>query len=127
MSLSFLINCRQNNIDDSFVLLSNSYAPFIYLPCKSYVTPIFLLFWGTDLKRTWNGGTTDLQRRQKDVIIGFQDWCNTLKMKNQKVFREGITPFAVISNTFVDYQCVRCDVIPLKVLHHFGRFDVILV
>jgi len=27
VTLFFLINCKQNNIDDSFVLLSNSYAP----------------------------------------------------------------------------------------------------
>ena len=28
---------------------------------------------------------------------------------------------------FVDYQRVRCGVIPLKVLHLFERFGVILV
>jgi hypothetical protein len=59
--------------------------------------------------------------------MGFQDWCNTLEMKKQKVFRRGITPFAVMCNIFVDYQRVKCGVIPLKALHFFGRLDVILV
>ena len=30
------------------------------LPCKSYVSPIFRLFYGTDLQRTWNGPETVL-------------------------------------------------------------------
>ena len=47
------------------------------------------------------------------------DWCNTLA-KNNKVFKGGITPFAVMNNIFVDYQSVRCGVIPLKVLHLLG-------
>ncbi len=34
------------------------------LLCKSLVSPIFRLFLGTDLKRTYNGGITDLERRQ---------------------------------------------------------------
>ena len=57
---------------------------------------------------------------------GLMDWCNTLE-KNKKVFNGGITPFVVMCNIFIDYQRVRCGVIPLKVLHHFGRFGVILV
>jgi hypothetical protein len=48
-------------------------------------------------------------------------------MKNQKVFHGGITPFVVLCNAFIDYQRVRCGVIPLKVLHHFERFGVMLV
>ena len=50
-----------------------------------------------------------------------------LQRKNQKVFRESITPFVVMSNILLEYQSVRCGVIPLKVLHHFGQYDVILV
>ena len=50
-----------------------------------------------------------------------------MERKNQKVFRGGITPFAVMCDIFVDYQRVMCSVIPLKVLHHFGRFDVIVM
>ena len=57
----------------------------------------------------------------------FFDWCNTLEMKNQKVFHVGITPFVVMCDIFTEYQHVRCGVIPLKVLHHFERFGVILV
>ena len=49
------------------------------------------------------------------------------KKKNQKVFRGSITPFVVMSNILLEYQSVRCGVIPLKVLHHFGQFGVILV
>ena len=50
-----------------------------------------------------------------------------LKRKKQKVFRGGITPFAVMRDILVEYQYVRYGVIPLKVLHHFGGFGVILV
>ena len=50
-----------------------------------------------------------------------------LKRKNQKVFRASITPFVVMSDILLEYQSVICGVIPLKVLHHFGQYDVILV
>ena len=50
-----------------------------------------------------------------------------LPIKKQKVFRASITPFDVMRGIFVDYQSVRFGVIPLKVLHHFWRFDVIVV
>ena len=50
-----------------------------------------------------------------------------LKRKNQKVFRGSITPFVVMSDILLEYQSVRYGVIPLKVLHHFGQYDVILV
>ena len=43
-----------------------------------------------------------------------------LKRKNQKVFRGSITPFVVMSDILLEYQSVRCGVIPLKVLHHLG-------
>ena len=58
-----------------------------------------------------------------DVIVG----VIPLLRKNHKVFRGSITPFVVMSNILFEYQSVRCGVIPLKVLHHFGGFDVILV
>ena len=50
-----------------------------------------------------------------------------LPIKKQKVFRASITPFDVMRGIFVDYQSVRCGVIPLKVLHQFSGFGVILV
>ena len=50
-----------------------------------------------------------------------------MPIKKQKVFRAGITPFGFMREIFVDYQSVRCGVIPLKVLHHLGGFGVILV
>ena len=49
-----------------------------------------------------------------------------LPIKKQKVFRASITSFDVMRGIFVDYQSVRCGVIPLKVLHQFSCFGVIL-
>ena len=43
-----------------------------------------------------------------------------LPIKKQKVFRASITPFGIMRRIFVDYQSVRCGVIPLKVLHQFS-------
>ena len=40
----------------------------MHLPFKSYVTPIFLPFSGTDLKRTYNGPETDLLLWHKNTI-----------------------------------------------------------
>ena len=40
----------------------------MHLPFKSYVTPIFLPFSGTDLKRTYNGPETDLLLWNKNTI-----------------------------------------------------------
>ena len=33
---------------------------------------------------------------------------------------KNITPFDVVCGIFVDYQRVKCGVIPLKVLHRFS-------
>ena len=53
-------------------------------------------------------------------VIGAKERCNTLANKKQKVFRASITPFDYMRRIFVDYQGVRCGVIPLKVLHQFS-------
>ena len=46
----------------------SSLAVPLQIPCKSYVSPIFRLFQGTDLERFCNGGITDLKRRQSEGI-----------------------------------------------------------
>ena len=42
--------------------LDGLYPNPMWFPRKSYVSPIFLPFLGTDLQRIWNGLTTDLKR-----------------------------------------------------------------
>ena len=59
-----------------------------------------------------------------DVI----DWCNTLVKKKIKKFLEGVLHLLLLCVIFfVEYQHVRCGVIPLKVLHLLGGFGVIVV
>jgi hypothetical protein len=47
-----------------------------------------------------------------------------LKRKKQKVFREGITPFDVMCNIFIDYQHVIFGVILSGVLHQEEQTDI---
>ena len=53
-------------------------------------------------------------------VVGVIDGCNTLTIKNQKVFRASITPFEFMRRNFVENQSVRCGVILLRVLHQFS-------
>ena len=56
----------------------------LFLLSKSYVTPIFRIFLGTDSERIHNGGRTVLEYRQE----------KSLNVKNKKFLRWGVTPIA---------------------------------
>jgi hypothetical protein len=89
----------------------------MYLPCKSHLPPIHRNGLEAKEERTYNGGRT--KAKLSGVIL--------LKRKKQKVFRGGITPIDIMCNIFIDYQHVIFGVIPLKVLHQFREFGVIVV
>ena len=55
--------------------------------CESHVSPIFRPFLGTDLQRIWNGGRTDLERRQRRYSEGRED--NSIKPSENALVQGG--------------------------------------
>ena len=68
-----------------------------------------------------------MRRQNEGIAKAKQSGVILLERKKQKVFKGGITPFDVMCNIFIDYQHVIFGVIPLKVLHQFREFGVIVV
>ena len=57
---------------DSICICCKSQVIPLQIPCKSHFPPILRNRLGTDLKRTWNGSTTDLQRRHIFNVISMK-------------------------------------------------------